>query len=274
MLAHYHALLKSVVSEPDGEPSMVDPDERRLLTETWNPPIHTEPVDHPSVLRSFCAHATRSPDAVAVRHRGRELTYQELDQWSNRIAAGLSDVGVGGGGRVGLLLGRSPAVLAAILGVWKVGGVYVPLDPEYPRHRLDLIVDSAEPGTMLVESDTVGLARQLAGPRGIALLDAYEVDGDPAVPTTYPEQDDLAYLIYTSGSTGVPKGVQVRHRGLNALCDPRPAGLDVDETDRWLGAHSFSFDVSVWEMWVPSPRAAGWSSPTRPTWSIRSASPG
>ncbi|MEU8082834.1 amino acid adenylation domain-containing protein [Micromonospora sp. NPDC049101] len=249
MLEHYHALLESVVAEADGEPSMVDHEERTLLTTGWNPPIPEEPVDHPSVLRSFVAHATRSPDAVAVRHRGRQLTYRQLDQWSSRIAAGLADLGVAGGSRVGLLLGRSPAVLASILGVWKLGGVYVPLDPEYPRHRLDLIVDSARPSTMLVEPDTIDLARQLAAPHGIALLDAHTANGDATVPTTFPDPDDLAYLIYTSGSTGVPKGVMVRHRGLNALCDPSPAGLDVDETDRWLGAHSFSFDVSVWEMW-------------------------
>jgi amino acid adenylation domain-containing protein len=249
MLAHYHTLLDSIVSDVDGEPSMVGQDERRLLTDGWNPPVQGQPADHPSVLRSFREHATRSPDAVAVRHRGHRLTYRELDDWSSRIAAGLSDAGVMKGSRVGLLLGRSPAVLAAILGVWKVGGVYVPLDPEYPRLRLDLIADSAGLSTMIVESDTLDLARQLADSRGAALLDAHTVDGEFTVQATFPEQDDLAYIIYTSGSTGVPKGVMVRHRGLNALCDPRPAGLDIDGTDRWLGAHSFSFDVSVWEMW-------------------------
>jgi amino acid adenylation domain-containing protein len=140
-------------------------------------------------------------------------------------------------------------VIAAILGVWKVGGVYVPLDPEYPRLRLELIVDSARPSTMIVESDTFDMARQLSDPRGIALLNAHAIDSDSTVPTTLPDQDDLAYIIYTSGSTGMPKGVMVRHGGLNALCDPSPAGLDVDNTDRWLGAHSFSFDVSVWEIW-------------------------
>jgi amino acid adenylation domain-containing protein len=248
MLAHYHALLSSIVSGSDDEPSMVDHDEHLLLTEGWNPPIQQQPVDHPSVLRSFCEHATGSPDAVAVTHRGNELSYRQLDEWSNRIAAGLADAGLQPGSRVGLLLGRSPAVIAAILGVWKVGGVYVPLDPEYPRHRLDLIVDSAEPSIMIMEADTVEMARQLAGPRGFALLEAHGADGE-SVARTFPDQDDLAYIIYTSGSTGVPKGVKVLHRGLNALCDPSPAGLEIDRTDRWLGAHSFSFDVSVWEMW-------------------------
>lgn len=249
MLAHYHTLLTSIVSTVDAEPDMVDREERRLLTEGWNPPIREKPVHHPSVLRLFRGHATRSPDAVAVRHRGRRLTYRQLDQWSDRIAAGLFDVGVRRGSRVGLLLGRSPAMIAAILGVWKTGGVYVPLDPEYPTRRLELIVDSAQPSTMIVETETADMARRLAGSRGISLLEAHAIDGDSVVPATFPDQDDLAYIIYTSGSTGVPKGVMVRHRGLNALCDPSPAGLDVDATDRWLCAQSFSFDVSVWETW-------------------------
>jgi amino acid adenylation domain-containing protein len=249
MLAHYHTLLTSIVSDVDGERSMVGEDERRLLTDGWNPPVGERSPDHPSVLRSFHEHATRSPDAVAVRHRGHDLTYRELDDWSTRIAAGLADAGVGNGSRVALLLGRSPAVLAAVLGVWKVGGVYVPLDPEYPQLRLEQILDSAVPGTMIVETGTLDVARQLAGSRGSTLLDAHTVTGGATMPPTFPEQDDLAYVIYTSGSTGVPKGVMVRHRGLNALCDPSPAGLAVDATDRWLGAHSFSFDVSVWEMW-------------------------
>jgi amino acid adenylation domain-containing protein len=245
MLAHYHTLLASIVS--DGEPSMVGPEEHGQLTDGWNPPVREKAT--PSVLRSFREHAARTPDAVAVRHRGSQLTYRELDDWSGRIAAGLADAGVEKGHRVGLLLGRSPAVLAAILGVWKVGGVYVPLDPEYPRLRLERIVDSAQPGVMIVEPDTHDTAGRLAGSSDVTLVDAHTVDGESTVEDAFPGEDDLAYVIYTSGSTGVPKGVMVRHRGLNALCDPTPAGLAIDATDRWLGAHSFSFDVSVWETW-------------------------
>lgn len=249
MLTHFHTLLASITSDVDGEPDMVGQRERDLVTEGWNPPVHHTPPDHPSVLRSFQEHAERSPDAVAVVHRGEAITYRALDRWSSGIAAALVDAGVGEGDRVGLLLERSPAVLAAILGVWRTGAVYVPLDPAYPSHRLTLIVDSAQPVIVIDESATAEKARRLAEPRGIALLDAHTVDRSASVPTLLPAPDQLAYLIYTSGSTGVPKGVMVRHRGLDALCDPRPASLDVDATDRWLCAHSFSFDVSVWEMW-------------------------
>jgi amino acid adenylation domain-containing protein len=242
MLAHYHHLLASVVT---GEPSMISAEEHAQLTTGWNPPVQR--TGDTSVLRRFHENAARSPEAVAVRHQGTSLTYGQLDSWSSRIAGGLVDAGLTAGDRVGLLLGRSPAVIAAILGVWKAGGVYVPLDPEYPRLRLEQILDSARPGIVLTEPGTLDLATQLG--RGATLVDAHSVRSDTVVPQRFPDPDDQAYVIYTSGSTGTPKGVMVRHRGLNALNDPTPAGLKIGAGDRWLGAHSFSFDVSVWEMW-------------------------
>ncbi|MFF2954884.1 amino acid adenylation domain-containing protein [Kitasatospora sp. NPDC057965] len=245
LLEQYHTLLAAVVG--DGEPGPVSAQEHHLLTLGWNPPVPERRAEHPSVLGAFRGHAARTPDAVALVHRGDRVTYGELERWSDRIAAGLAGTGLARGERVGLLLGRSPAVVAAILGVWKAGGVYVPLDPEYPKQRLELILASAEPAVLLVEPDTLGPAGELAGRR--TLLDARTLDGPRPAPEVLPDPDDLAYLIHTSGSTGVPKGVMVRHRGLDALCDPTPAGLETGPEDRWLGAHSFSFDVSVWEMW-------------------------
>ncbi|HEU5473428.1 MAG TPA: amino acid adenylation domain-containing protein [Actinophytocola sp.] len=244
LLDHYLTFLESIVDDEGQEPDPVDPDERRRLTSGVNPPAR--PVRHPSVLERFAGHAEATPDAVAIRFRDRNLSYAELDRWSDRIAAGLADAGIARGDRVGLLLRRSPAVVAAILGVWKAGGSYVPLDPEYPRQRLELIAESAAAPVLLVEPDTAQLAGTLPAAR---LIDVTTITGDSVVPQRFPDPDELAYIIYTSGSTGVPKGVMVGHDGLDALCAPSPAGLDITSGDTWLGAHSFSFDVSVWEMW-------------------------
>ncbi|MEU9508022.1 amino acid adenylation domain-containing protein [Micromonospora sp. NPDC048170] len=249
LLTHYLTFLRSIVDGPDAEPCMVDEAERLLLTEGVNPPVAEQPADHPSVLRRFAEHVARTPDAVAVRHRHVEVTYAELDRWAGRIAAGLADRGVRRGDRVGLLLRRSPAIVAAILGVWKLGGVYVPLDPEYPQQRLELITASAGMPFMLVEAGTADAAGALAQGRDIRLADAHSLDGTSVVARAFPGPGDQAYVIYTSGSTGVPKGVMVGHGGLAALNDPTPAGLDITADDVWLAASSFSFDASVWEMW-------------------------
>ncbi|SDI17214.1 amino acid adenylation domain-containing protein [Actinokineospora alba] len=240
LLDHYLTFLTSIVDE-EAEPSMVGADERAQLT-TY-PPVST---GHPSVLARFVEQAQSNPAGVAIRHQGRDLSYGELDRWSDRVAAGLAAAGVAKGDLVGLLLRRSPAVVAAILGIWKAGGAYVPLDPEYPRQRLDLIAGSASTPVMLAEPDTVDLAEQLTAG---TVLDVFTADGDSLVPQAFPEAADLAYVIYTSGSTGVPKGVMVGHAGVSALFDPTPAGLDTSADDVWLCAHSFAFDFSVWEVW-------------------------
>jgi len=242
LLAQYHTFLASTV---DGEPDMVDAAERARLTADADKPMAAAP----SVLTRFVEQASRNPAATAIRHRGADLTYAELDRWSDRIAGALVANGVTRGDRVSLLLRRSPAVAAAILGTWKAGGAYVPLDPEYPRGRLDLIVASAATWVTLAEPDTAALAGELTAGQDTVLLDVFAADGDPVTPPSYPAAGDLAYVIYTSGSTGTPKGVMVGHGGVDALFTPTPAGLDATAADVWLCAHSFAFDFSVWELW-------------------------
>lgn len=250
ILRHYLTFLRSVVAGTGAEPSMVDAAERHRLLVEANPPVTAGPPEHPSVLARFSERVAAAPAAVAVRHQGHDVTYRELDEWSAQIAAGLRDAGVCRGDAVGVLLRRSPAVVAAMLGVWKAGAVYVPLDPGLPSHRMNLIVGAAGLSVTLVEAQTVGTAQALAGDRGMDLIDVWRNDRRGEVPATFPVADELAYVMFTSGSTGAPKGVRVRHAGLNALYSPTPAGLNVTAADVWTCAHSFSFDVSVWETWA------------------------
>ena len=246
MLSHYLAFLRSIVADAGAEPTMVNEAERDCLLVAANPPAAVGEPAQPSVLARFGEWARTSPDAVAIRHRGRDTTYRELDEWSSRIAAALLDAGVSGGDLVGLLLRRSPAVIASILGAWKAGAAYVPLDPEYPPYRLNLMVGSVGLTAMLAEAETADMARGLTGNQAVDLINVREISSQSEVPAACPAAGDLAYVMYTSGSTGTPKGVRVRHAGLSALYSPTPAGLDITASDVWLCTHSFSFDASVW----------------------------
>ncbi|HET8642656.1 MAG TPA: condensation domain-containing protein, partial [Pseudonocardiaceae bacterium] len=186
------------------------------------------------------------------------LTYGELDEVSNRLAHVLVEAGVGPDVPVALCLDRSPAMVSAMLAVWKAGGCYLPLDPTWPQSRLRLMVEDAEPA-VLITHRALGdrLAGLLDGTSTVTVcLDesAGRIAAAPATRPTLvapPTQDHLAYLIYTSGSTGRPKGVGVPHRGVVNLLSSFAELLGVETGDRLAAVTTLSFDISVLELLLP-----------------------
>ena len=180
---------------------------------------------------------------------GGRLTYAELDGRASRLAWHLRGLGVGRERRVGLCIDRSPEMVVGVLAVLKAGAAYLPLDPGYPAERLAYMAADAQIPVLLTRGD---LARSL--PLAVPAV----VDLDSPLPSrTLPDgevealPDNLAYVIYTSGSTGRPKGAMNTHRGIvnRLLWMQDRYGLGPD--DRVLQKTSFSFDVSVWELFWP-----------------------
>ncbi|MEW5928486.1 MAG: amino acid adenylation domain-containing protein [Gemmatimonadota bacterium] len=250
MAGHFARLVGAAVEDADrpvaGVAFITGEERAQLLTE-WGTAGHDDPGGA-CIHDLFAAQARRTPGAVAVVHRGRALTYAELDRASNRIAHALRGRGVGPEARVGVCMRRRPAALAALLGVLKAGGAYVPLDPELPAGRVAVVLEEAGARHAVVES---ALADRMPAGVDVLALDA-EADSVAGGPDDAPETgvapDNLAYVIFTSGSTGRPKGVAIQHRGtavfLRFMRDLVPAG----ERASVLGATSFSFDVSVAEV--------------------------
>ncbi|WP_227982635.1 non-ribosomal peptide synthase/polyketide synthase [Nocardia spumae] len=187
------------------------------------------------------------PDDVAVRAGAESLTYAELSRRADALARLLISRGVGPGSVVAVGLDRSVRMPIALLAVLRAGAAYLPLDPSYPRARLEFVVADAAPAclitsaalleTMPADSTPVLLIEDMAnGPAQAAL----------PVPV---RSDDLAYVIYTSGSTGVPKGVAVTHRNLAHLLSNALRYFDIGAGDVWTVFHSFAFDFAVWELW-------------------------
>ncbi|UZG49710.1 non-ribosomal peptide synthetase/type I polyketide synthase [Caldimonas thermodepolymerans] len=222
----------------------------RLLE--WNAATAAPLPPHPRVEQWVSAQAAQTPDRVAVEAQGRQLTYRELESRANRIAQLLHARGVGSGQRVGLCLGRSVDLLPALLAVLKTGAAYVPLDPNFPRERLQYMQQDAGLGMVITESRHAELVdlpreRQLRVDEDEASIAAASdapllALADAAAP---------AYVIYTSGSTGKPKGVVVLQRGVvNFLASmQREPGLRPD--DRLLAVTTLSFDIAVLELLLP-----------------------
>ncbi|WP_420117399.1 amino acid adenylation domain-containing protein [Micromonospora sp.] len=194
-----------------------------------------------------------SPGAVAVVCGEVVLTYGELGVLSDRVAGLLRGLGVGGGGLVGVCVGRSVDAVVWCLGVLKVGAAYVPLDVDYPVERLSLMLVDSGVSVVLGGSGVAG--RLPSGPWRVVEVDAEGAAvGVPAAPVGVPASpgvsgDSAAYVIYTSGSTGRPKGVTVPHSAVTRLLHWGRDFLDAGPDDVWSMFHSMSFDFSVWEIW-------------------------
>ncbi|MEU6313624.1 amino acid adenylation domain-containing protein [Streptomyces sp. NPDC047014] len=219
------------------------------------------PVAPTTLDALFDAAAGRDPAATAVTRcdldgGSRSLTYGELADAKQALAARLRAAGVRPGERVAVALPRSLDQVVALVAAVTAGGAYVPLDLAYPDERLEYVLTDAAPRVVLVgreQRDRFAglLARTGSGARLLVLEDSAE---DPpyeaphaAVRATGPQ--DPAYVIYTSGSTGRPKGVVVPHSSVVALLARTRPAMDFGPDDIWVQFHSYSFDFAVWELW-------------------------
>ncbi|WP_348541518.1 amino acid adenylation domain-containing protein [Streptomyces sp. SAI-133] len=203
-----------------------------------------------SVHEAFAAQAARSPDDVAVRSAGRELTYQEVDQAANRLAHRLLRLGVVPETPVAILTERTTDVVVAILAVLKAGGVYLPLHSGFPRERMEWILRTSGVPVLLTDRATSASPLPAGRHTTVVVDDDPHVDGLPATdPAVASHPDRLAYIMFTSGSTGLPKGVGVTHGDVVALAtDPLFA---TGHRDRVLMIAPYAFDVFTYEAWVP-----------------------
>lgn len=206
-------------------------------------------LNHALFHQNFTSQAVETPGAIALQTPTSQLTYEQLEMRSSQLAHLLRTSGAAAESRVGVMLDRSPALIATILGVMKAGSAYVPLDPHEPTSRLKAIMNDAGLTSLVTQRDFK--AYLPAHPASVLFLDDldHDLEGVPSASSIEAGGlDDLAYMIYTSGSTGAPKGVLVPHRGIVNLAASQIPVFDLTPTSRVLQFAAPTFDASVSEI--------------------------
>jgi amino acid adenylation domain-containing protein len=247
MARHLQSILRAIAADRDQPVSRValaDEEEARTVAE-WGdggPAV----LEEGTIPALFEAQARATPDAAALVHLRDEITYDALNRRANRIAHGLVAAGVARGDCVGVCMARTPALVAALLGVMKAGAAYVPMDPAHPAPRHHAVL--AQSRARLVLADAASRAAIGQPPPGVAITTVAEVQGEAEDdPPMRAGPRDVAYVIFTSGSTGGPKGVAIEHRASAAMLAWVP-GLLGEERGAVLGSTPVTFDVSVAEL--------------------------
>ncbi|MEH1828685.1 MAG: amino acid adenylation domain-containing protein [Nostoc sp.] len=251
MVEHFKTLLSAIAANPEERianlPLLSEAELHQVLVE-WNNTQADYPEDK-CINQLFEKKVQQYPDSIAVNFANEELTYQELNTRSNKLAHHLEKIGVGTEVLVGICISQSIEMIIGLLGILKAGGAYVPLDPSYPEERLNFMLEDAQVSVLLTQEN---LLKHFKGFSKLII----SIDKDWEIitqekqdnPKSDLNSDNLAYIIYTSGSTGKPKGVAVPHKAVNRLvCNTNY--IKLSPSDKIAQASNTSFDAATFEIW-------------------------
>ena len=203
--------------------------------------------DSETIVTLFRRQAKETPDNLAVVYHDVRLTYREVDERTDAIAALVGSKVEGGKDNVvSILIGRSEWMVLASLGVLKAGCAYQPLDPSYPAERLNFMMQDADAKLLIADEEMLENVNEYSGP--VVLTKALgKLQGKPSAVTIKPE--DLFIMLYTSGSTGKPKGCQLEHRNLVAFCHWYQHYYNLRPGDKVAAYASYGFDACMMDMY-------------------------
>jgi amino acid adenylation domain-containing protein len=254
MSEHFERLLEGIADDPNQKisrlPLMSEKELQTVLID-WNDTAEAHREDL-SIHGRFEAQVEETPDRRSVIFDGKSQTYGELNRYANKLAHFMIGSGIKPGSRIGICVERSPEMIGCLLGALKAGCQYVPLDPNYPKKRLEFMIEDADISLLLTKSDLLERLPKCSSQvfevdTGFDLLDSQSEEN----PCLAVAGDGAAYVIYTSGSTGRPKGVIGTHRGAINRFEWmwKKYGFAPDEV--CCQKTSLSFVDSVWEIFGP-----------------------
>ena len=188
---------------------------------------------------------------IAIEYKQQKLRYKDLNEKSNQFAVLLIEQGVVTGQTIGLAVDRSPEMIIALLAIMKSGGAYIPIDPEYPRERIEYMLEDSD-AKILITSKKYSThfktnAKVLIVEECLSKLTQFSNE----YPPINLKGSDLAYILYTSGSTGKPKGVQIEHHNLVKFLLSIEKLPGITDKDSLLAITTISFDIAGLELYLP-----------------------
>ena len=245
---HFIGILERVAENPRQSLKalpLLSETEYKKIVYNWNNTDSALPVGK-TVLDRVTEIARETPEHIAFEYDGSFLNYHQLENEAENFAGYLKLKGLKQGDRVGLIAIRSIRMLSAILGIMKAGGVYVPIDPEYPSDRISFMLRDAEVNFIAGEENIFEEFNLpfIYNQEAVSYTNGDNSSGQVIDP------ESLAYIIYTSGSTGNPKGVMLRHIGLLNMSIELGKGFLVNKHSKTLQFASLSFDASIAEIFV------------------------
>ncbi|GAA3840633.1 hypothetical protein GCM10022226_73920 [Sphaerisporangium flaviroseum] len=243
--AELHQRLVSAVGEAFADPDAVLPGlSGPARSAAAAPEVRPYVPVHERVRRQ----AVARPDAIAIRHRDRELTYRELDERASAVAAGLRAAGLRRGDVVAVAMDRGVDMVTVFLGILYAGCAYLPVDVRQPAERTRSVAEAAARAALVVDGRRAEL---LADLMPVLWLRALLRQAAPTAPASGPARltgEDVAYVMSTSGSSGVPKAVVIPHRAITRLV-PDANYVTIDPADRVAHLSSPAFDAATFEIW-------------------------
>ncbi|MBW4579359.1 MAG: amino acid adenylation domain-containing protein [Tildeniella nuda ZEHNDER 1965/U140] len=252
LAGHLQLLLQGMVDDRDSSIAQLP-----LLTQAERQQLagwQSTTVSHPQtpIHQYIEAHAIQQPEAIALRFKNQQLTYAELNQRANQLAHYLTQIGVGAEVRVAVCVEPSLDVAVSLLGVFKAGGVYVPLDATYPTERLAAILEETQPKVLLTQAHLLPQLPALAEhslclDRDWATLHPFPTHN----PASEINLNQTSHLIYTSGTTGQPKGVATSYGNLVQYILVAQERFGFDQHDVMPAIARFTFSITMFELLSP-----------------------
>ncbi len=245
-LESYEAVVEGFLSQEKLAEVCIATTEQTQLLDSFNP-SDVEYDTSQTIVSLFEQQVSATPQNIAVVYKDKQFTYAEVDEISNRIAAFISQKGLGAEDVVSVLIPRCEWMPIASLGVLKAGCAYQPLDPSYPKERLNFMMQDASAKMLIADAALRDLVDEYQGD----VLLTGDILGLPAAaaPAVDIVPSQLFILLYTSGSTGVPKGCQLMHSNLVAFCKWYHFAYGLKPEHNVAAYASYGFDACMMDMY-------------------------